>query len=80
MSIDKLIARIGTDKFAHFFGSAFIVLAAGRFLPIWAALTVAAIADIAKELYDAKKGRKWDWKDILADAIGVTLGAIILLF
>lgn len=35
---------------------------------------------VGKEYGDSKaKGNKWDWKDIIADAIGALLGSLIVL-
>ena len=76
--IRSFVQRIGIDKVAHFALSAFLCLAAGLFLPVWAALMTALALGIGKELYDARTGGKWDWKDLLADMAG-TITAVFLL-
>lgn len=78
MSLRELVLKVGMDKIAHFALSAFLCLAAGRFLPVWAALMTTLALGIGKELYDARTGGKWDWKDLLADVAG-TITAVILL-
>ena len=36
---------------------------------------------VGKEYGDSKaKGNKWDWKDILADALGALIGSLTILF
>lgn len=75
----KVIQKIGIDKVAHFALSAFLCLAAGRFVPVWAAIAIAVVFGIGKELYDSGTGGKWDWKDILADAAGTVTATILLL-
>lgn len=75
----RLIQRIGTDKIAHFAVSAFLCLAAGRFLPFWAGASIALALGIGKELYDSRTGGKWDWKDLLADLAGVLAATLIMI-
>lgn len=73
--IQKIVAKIGMDKIAHFFGSAFLVLALGRFVH-WAISAGVVIAlGAAKELWDGA----FDKKDLLADVLGVLLGTVLLL-
>lgn len=67
------------DKVAHFSVSGLLVFAFDKFLPIWAALSIVLVLGIAKELYDAKKGGKFEIKDILADLLGVATALIIIL-
>lgn len=78
-AIRRIITGIGIDKWAHFFASAFLVLAISRFLPFWAGITVAVVLGIIKELYDAKTGGKFDLKDLLADLLGIATAALIIL-
>ena len=43
-------------------------------------LTAALVASFSKETYDVftEDGSGWDWKDVLADAIGIMAGLAIL--
>lgn len=73
--IQKIIRKIGVDKLAHFFGSAFLVLALGHFVhPAIAAFVTLALG-LVKELLDAS----FDKGDLLADALGTILGIVIAL-
>ena len=74
---NRLIQRIGIDKVAHFAVSAFLCLAISRFLPVWAGITATMVLGIGKEVYDALTGGKVDWKDLLADTLGVVLATIV---
>lgn len=59
----------GKDKVKHF-GAC---LALSVICPL-----LGVIAAIAKEAYDMKQqGNHWCWKDIVADAVGVTLGSAV---
>lgn len=69
----------GTDKVAHFSLSAFLCLAISRFLPIWAAIAIVVIVGVGKEIYDSKTGGKFDWKDIVADTLGIVVATVIQL-
>ena len=72
---NKFICKIGLDKLLHFFVGAFIVLATGRFLHWTISVCVGLALGLAKELLD----KDFNWKDLLADVIGVAVGAAILL-
>ena len=61
----RLIQKIGTDKIAHAAVSAF--------------LTLALALGIAKEYLDGRTGGSFDKKDLLADALGVLAGTLILI-
>ena len=75
----RLIQRIGTDKIAHAAVSAFLTLALGQFVH-WVIAAIAALAlGIAKEYLDGRTGGSFDKKDLLADALGVLAGALILI-
>lgn len=75
----RFIQRVGIDKWAHFFASAFLVLAISQFLPFWAGILVAVVLGIAKEIYDAQTGGKMEIKDLLADLLGVAIATLIVL-
>lgn len=73
--IQKIVAKIGMDKVAHFAVSAFLTLALGRFIH-WAISACVVLAlGVAKELWDGA----FDKKDFLADVLGVLLGTVLLL-
>lgn len=74
----QLIVKIGTDKIAHFFGCAFVVLALGRFIHPLLAVIVAMALAVAKELLDASIGGRFDWRDLLADSLGIIISSLIL--
>ncbi len=44
---------------------------------IGAGASIALALGIGKELNDSGTGRKWDWKDLLADAAGILIGILI---
>lgn len=73
--IQKIVAKIGMDKIAHFAVSAFITLAIGRFLHWTIAAGIALCLGVAKEVLDGTI----DNKDLLVDALGVLLGVVILI-
>ena len=62
---------------AHFSVSGLLVFAFDKFLPIWVALSLVLVLGIAKEIYDAKTGGKFEIKDILADLLGIAMATII---
>lgn len=68
------------DKIAHFAVNFCIVLAAGVFKKGWliiAGVLIAVIASVAKEIWDKVSGKgECDWKDLVADAIGIVAGLI----
>jgi len=79
----------GIDKLLHLFVCMVIMIFVGAVctdfglskIPVliigfWITATVA----IAKEVFDSKIGGKWSWLDIYADATGIALGAVIVLF
>ena len=75
----KLIQKVGIDKVAHFAVSAFITLAFGKFVH-WVIAAIAAMAlGIAKEYLDGRTGGSFDKKDLLADALGMLAGTLILI-
>lgn len=73
--IKRVIAKIGIDKIAHFFGSAFLTLAFCRLFPVWDAAFLAAALGALKESFDDKV----DWRDLLADGLGIIVSVIIML-
>lgn len=71
----KLIQKVGIDKVAHFFVSAFIVLATSRFLHWAISVCVGLAFGLAKELLD----KDFNWKDLLADLAGVLAATLIMI-
>lgn len=75
--IQNIINRIGVDKILHVLVSLVMMLEFRRFLPVWGALTVVLAIGIIKEIYDKVSGKGTpDWRDIVADCIGIVLGLI----
>lgn len=73
--IQRIVAWVGIDKVAHFAVSAFLTLALGRFIH-WAITACVVLAlGVAKELLDGTI----DKRDLLADALGVLLGVVIMI-
>lgn len=68
------------DKFAHFIYNFLIVVILGIIFSPVIGLVAALVASFSKETYDefTEDGSGWDWKDVLADAIGITAGLAIL--
>ena len=68
------------EKIAHFAVNFCIVLAEGVFRKGWliiAGVLIAVIASAAKEIWDKFSGKgECDWKDLAADAIGITAALI----
>ena len=76
---------IGMDKYLHIAVSFLLVMAWGCavvHIPKWAVLMVAIPWALAigflKELYDMHNGGEFSWADILADVVGVVLGAVTM--
>ena len=73
--MQRIVARIGMDKVAHFAVSAFLTLALGHFIH-WAIASCVVLAlGVAKELWDGMI----DKKDLLADLFGILLGVVIMI-
>ena len=73
--IQEIICKIGMDKLVHFFCSAFLTIALGHFFHWGIAAGITLALGVAKELSDSYV----DKKDLIADALGVLLGALILI-
>ncbi len=83
--IEKL-AGIGTDKLLHFNACLFVAYLTARLLPcctvesILAGFAFAVLIGFGKELYDeGQEGNTFDWSDLLADVVGATIGAVMIL-
>lgn len=79
--INNIISFIkDNDKLKHVLVNFAIVLVVGVFnLKVGVALAI--VASISKELYDKYRpnGSGWDWKDLVADLIGIVIGILILI-
>lgn len=75
----RFIQRVGIDKIAHFSVSGLLVFVFGKFLPFWVASILVLVLGITKEVYDAKTGGKIDFRDLLADLLGVAVATIVIL-
>jgi hypothetical protein len=54
-----------------------LTLELSRFLPCWQAALIVLSIGVAKEVYDKVSGKGTaEWKDIIADCIGIGLGSI----
>lgn len=62
---------IGKDKFAHFFGCAFITLACALVGSVLAGAVAAILVGFVRELWNEANGGKFDWYDIAANVCGI---------
>ena len=77
----RLLKYFGQDGLAHILVSLVLCAVLGVFLPLWAAVLVTLAVGVLKELiWDKllKKGTP-EWKDILADVLGIILGGSLYL-
>ena len=79
--IGRILGWFGQDGLAHVLASLVLCAVLGAFMPLWAAVLVTLAVGVAKELvWDMwmKKGTA-EWRDIIADAVGVLLGVFIII-
>ena len=79
--LSKIAARAGIDGLLHVIVSAMIVLIMQIFAPWWAAVLVAILVGVGKELiWDLwlRKGQM-QVKDFICDAVGVLIGCLVFL-
>ena len=69
---------IGIDKVYHFAVSYALVLTAHLVMPLAFAALLALVIGVLKEVYDHVDYGRFDMQDIIADAAGVTVGALII--
>lgn len=75
--IEKVKNYFGMDGFLHIVCSALLTGVADIFLPLWAAVVIAAAAGLGKEAYDKLTGKGTpDKKDLVADAAGIFIGIL----
>lgn len=79
--ITKIVDKVGSDKVMHAETCALISAAVTRYTHN--ALIGAAVAlcvGLLKELYDVATGEEFDWRDVVADAVGAVTGAVMFNF
>lgn len=65
------------DKLKHIVVSAIICVALNLFLPRWVAAILTLAIGVGKEVYDKVTGKGHpEWKDLLADLIGILIGVL----
>ena len=77
----RLLKYFGQDGLAHVLASLVLCAVLGAFLPLWAAVLVTLAVGVAKELvWDLwlKEGTA-EWRDMVSDAVGIALGAALVL-
>lgn len=77
----EILNYLGTDGLLHLGVSLILCQIIAIFLPIWAAVFISLAVGVLKELiWDKflKRGTP-EWKDILADALGIILGGSLYL-
>lgn len=68
---------MGKDKLLHFF-MCFIATATIGFFSILGGILFSTGLGVGKEYGDSKAaGNRWDWWDILADAMGMVAGLVL---
>ena len=69
--------RLTEDKLKHIVVSSIIAKALLFFLPWWWAGVITLVIGVGKELYDkvSKKGHA-EWKDLVADLVGILIGVL----
>lgn len=75
--INNIINKVGIDKILHLLVCLSLTLELRRFIDLWIAIVIVLIIAIGKEVYDklSKKGT-CDYKDIIADCIGIIIGCL----
>ena len=79
-TIKRIISKLkNKDKLLHFIVNLIVVLSIGWInLPL--AIGLAVGLSVGREYGDSKApDNKWDWYDILADAIGIVIGLLLVL-
>lgn len=79
-SLQKFISKVGKDKILHFICAFMITLISGLIFGVFIGLAAGLCASLLKETYDEyrKNGTGWDWKDIIADIIGIVAAMLLL--
>ena len=69
--------NIPHDKLLHFAICAVLSAILNLFFPVWIVVSLVAILSVGKEAYDqiSSEGTP-EWKDLIADAIGIIIGIL----
>lgn len=71
------LLSIGKDKWLHFLVN--VGLALTGFVSYWLAIGLCVGASCGKEYGDSQAtGNYWSWKDLIADALGMAVGLLIV--
>lgn len=81
MLIDEIAERIEKDKLLHFTFSMiamrlFLAVVSKSFFSCFLTAILVLSVGVLKELYDKKRGQKFDKNDLIADLFGVLFGLI----
>lgn len=77
----RILGYFGQDGLLHILCSLVLCAVLAAFLPWWAAVLISLAVGFIKELvWDKllKKGTA-EWRDIIADAVGILLGVFIII-
>lgn len=79
MKIKEIIVKVGQDKIVHFFISCILMLGFYYFIK-WQAIWISFGIGIGHEIFKKfTKGTPFSWVDILANALGIGFGALIMI-
>lgn len=75
--INNIINKVGIDKILHLLVCLSLTLELRRFVDLWIAVLIVFVIAVFKEVYDkvSKKGT-CDYKDIIADCVGIIIGCL----
>lgn len=75
--INNIINKVGVDKILHLLVCLNLTLELRRFVDLWIAVLIVFVIAVLKEVYDkvSKKGT-CDYKDIIADCVGIIIGCL----
>lgn len=81
MLIDEIAERIEKDKLLHFTFSMIVMrlllaVVSKSFFSCFLTAIIVLSVGFLKELYDKKRGQKFDKNDLIADLLGVLFGLI----
>lgn len=72
----ELFEKIGKDKLQHAIVSAAICVTLKCVLGLPLAVILTLTVGVGKEIWDKKSGGKVDFGDLLADVVGIIIGAL----
>lgn len=75
-----LVSKIGKDKVLHFIYAFVITLIPGLIFGNFFGLAAGICASLLKDAYSEYRedGTGWDWKNIIADVIGIVAAMLLL--